>query len=456
MPLLSLGGLLALLLIGCAPPAMSTAWPQPRPLEAQVPAALPVLQSPDPITTGVQVAEPAGLLTLPAALRLALQHNPALAAVGWEVRAGEARTLQAGLPPNPAVNLEIEDFAGSGNLRGVDATEVTLSLSQELRLAGKRQKQTRVAALERDLSAWEYETTRLEVITQVRQAFMDVLSLQERLHLHEELVHLATQVVTTTALRVQAGKVSPIEVTRAQVTLSQARIAQARVQQLLSGARTRLATTWGSPRATFERVAGRLDAITPIPSIEQVMQHLVENPDIARWATAMAQRQAALALEEARRIPDPTLAGGVRYANESGSAALVVGLSMPLPVFDRNQGNRQAAQYRLAKGAEERRAAASTATAALGDAYAMLAAAFAESRRLHDEVLPDAQQAFAATQEGYRQGKFTFVEALDAQRTLFDARSQYLDALAAYQQALAAVERLIGTPLTTIAPSSGQ
>jgi cobalt-zinc-cadmium efflux system outer membrane protein len=400
-----------------------------------------------------QVTAPIGILSLSTALSLALHANPTLAASGWEVHASAAHTLQAGLLPNPAVGLDIEDVAGSGSLQGVAAAEITLSISQALRLAGKRQKQARVAALERDLAAWAYEATRLDVITQVRQAFIDVLQAQERSELHADLVRLAEQVVAIAEARVRAGKVSPIEATRARVALAQARIAQSRTQQLLTSARTRLAITWGSPRATFEGVDGQLDNLTPPPTAEHVMPHVTENPDVARWATNMAQRQAVVDLEAARRVPDPTLAGGVRYANASGDAALVFGLSVPWPIFDRNQGNLQEAQARLAKTAAERQVATSTVTAALGDAYATLATAFTESLHLRDTVLPGAQQAFAATQTGYRQGKFSFLEVLDAQRTLFDVRSQYLDALAAYHQAVAMVERLIGAPLSTLAPA---
>ncbi len=171
------------------------------------------------------MTNPTGVLTLPQAQALALLQHPRLAAFGWEVRAGEARTLQASLPPNPELGIEVENFAGSGELRGFRSAEITIHLSQLIELAGKRQKRTRVAALERDLVAWDYEATRIDVLTQVTQAFVEVLSAQERLRLHLELVRLAEQVLRTAAERVRAGKVSPVEETRAQVALSTSRIA---------------------------------------------------------------------------------------------------------------------------------------------------------------------------------------------------------------------------------------
>jgi cobalt-zinc-cadmium efflux system outer membrane protein len=390
------------------------------------------------------------MLTLSQVQALALQSNPQLAAFGWEVRTGEARTLQAGFAPNPEVSVEIENFAGSGDLRGFDGSEITIFLSQEIEVAGKRRQRIRVAALERDLAAWDYEATRLDVLTQVTQAFVDVLSLQERLELHAELVRLAEQVVTTAAERVRAGKVSPIEETRARLLLSQTRITRERTQRELEGARKRLVTVWGGSSPAFERVQGKFEFVTTVPTADQITQHLTQNPAIARWATDMAQRQAAVKLEEARRIPNPSLGAGFRYFNETDDTALVMAFSMPLPIFDRNQGNLLAARYQLAKADTQRRAAETEVQAALAETYAALSAALSDITRLQNEVLPDAQHAFAAIGEGYRQGKFGFLEVLDAQRTLFETRSQYIEALTAYHRARAAVERLVGKPLTMI------
>jgi cobalt-zinc-cadmium efflux system outer membrane protein len=170
----------------------------------------------------------------------------------------------------------------------------------------------------------------------------------------------------------------------------------------------------------------------------------------------MAQRQSAVTLEEANRVPDPTLGGGVRYFNESNNQAFLVDVSLPLPVFDRNQGNILEARYQLAKAEAERRAAAVSVRTALAETHAELATAFTEASTLRDEALPGAQSAFDATREGYRQGKFQFLEVLDAQRTLFEVRGQYIEALATYHQAAAALERLLGEPLSTLTHPSSQ
>jgi cobalt-zinc-cadmium efflux system outer membrane protein len=284
------------------------------------------------------------------------------------------------------------------------------------------------------------------------------LSAQERVRLNAESVRLAEQVLTAVGERVKAGKVSPVEETRARVTLATSRIALERAQQDLHAARTRLVATWGGRLPVFERAEGTLEGITAIPSREQLVARIAQNPEIARWATEMTQRQAAVALERARQVPDPTIGSGFRHTRETGDNAMVMAFSLPLPVFDRNQGGVLEARSRLAKAGEERRAAEVQVRTALAEAYAGLSSAVIEATGLRNEVLPGAQQAFDAANEGYRQGKFGFLDVLDAQRTLFEARGQYVEALAAYHRAVAEVERLIGEPLGAVpeAPRSPQ
>jgi outer membrane protein, heavy metal efflux system len=445
-----LGVCLACVLAGCTPPADQMAWPEPRSLGRDLPGSRPLSQPPVEETPPRQVREPAGVVTLAQAQALALLQNPRLAAFGWEVRAREAQILQAGLLPNPEVDVEVENFAGSGTLRGFRNTEITILLSQLIELGGKRRTRVRVAALESTLAAWDYETTRIDVLTEVTQAFVKVLSAQERVRLQEDLVRLAEQGLSTVAARVRAGKVSPVEETRFQVTLSTSRIALDRAQHDLEAARRRLVTTWSGRTPIFARAAGTLDTFSAIPPAERLLELITQNPDIARWATEMVQRQATLEHEEAQRIPDPTLRGGFRHVRDTGDNALVMGVSIPLPVFNRNQGRVLEARYRLAKAGEERRVAEAQVRAALAEAYGELSGAFVEATRLRNEALLGAQRAFDAISEGYRQGKFGLLDVLEAQRTLFEARGRYLEALAAYHQAVAEIERLIGAPLGAV------
>jgi outer membrane protein, heavy metal efflux system len=396
-------------------------------------------------SSGVQ--EPLGELTLRQALGLGLAGNPDLAAFSWEVRSGDPRILQAGLIPNPELGIEMENFLGSEPSRNFETLESTLSISQLVELGGKRAARIRLASSEKEVSIWEYEAKRADVAAEVAKSFMEVLSAQDRLALAEELAGLAGEVLNAVAARVTAGKISPVEETKASVAMSIAGIDLERAKLALEGARKRLAATWGSAKPVFSKAVGQLDRLTPIPTPEVLADRISRNPDVARWAAEMAQRQATLAQERANRIPDVTISGGVRRSGEANDTSFIFGAAVPLPLFHRNQGKILESQYRISKAERERDAAGNKVLAALSEAYQALAAGYAEATTLKSAVLPGAQSAFEATSEGFRQGKFGYLEVLDAQRTLFEARGRYVEALGAYHKAVADTERLIGGEL---------
>lgn len=390
--------------------------------------------------------EPAGTLVLPQALALALTQNPELAAFSWETRAREAATLQARFFPNPTFGANAANF-GNRVIRGFDGDVVTLELSQLIELGGKRAARTEAAALTKELADWDYETKRVDVLTQVSQAFIEVMTAQQRLVLTQQTQDLANQMMMTTSARVQTGKVSPVEETKARVALASVRIELMRVRKELEAARKRLAASWGSTEPRFEAVAGNLDAIPSLPSLASLLQRLANNPDLARWATEITQRQALITMEKAKAVPDVTATLGASKYLMPNDYALVVGFSIPLPVFNRNQGGILEAEHRLTKAEEERRSAEVRIATALNTAYQRLDAAHAEVSALRQEILPGAQSAYEASREGYRFGKFGFLDVLDAQRILFGAKTQNLLALAEYHKAVVEVERLIGGSL---------
>jgi outer membrane protein, heavy metal efflux system len=148
-----------------------------------------------------------------------------------------------------------------------------------------------------------------------------------------------------------------------------------------------------------------------------------------------------------------TITAGYRRFTDIDSNALIVGASIPLPIFDRNKGAIEEARSRVNKGYEEQRAAQVGVRIALADAYRVLAGADQELSVLQSAVLPGSRETFEAVSEGYRLGKFGYLEVLDAQRSLIAAEGQYLRALSEYHEAVAEIERLIGAPLNGLSPA---
>ena len=445
------GGIAVVGLTGCANQPVNESWVEPRPLGKELTTFRPSRDGTNSLVPAIE--EPAGTLILRQALALALAKNPELAAFSWDVRIGEARMLQASLRPNPEISLDEENVLGTGDFRAFRESQTTLELSQLIELGGKRAARMKEARLSRDLAGWDYEARRLDVLTRTAEAFVEVLSFQQRLALAEETARLAEDVAQAVGRRVEAAKTFTVERTKAEVALASAQVERDQTQRALTAARQRLAANWGTTQPKFERVEGNLEAIAPVPAEEQLLERLRKNPELARWVTEIAQRQAALRVERSKAVPDITLGGGYRrlpdLAGESGpnNDALLFGVSVPLPLFNKNQGNIKEAEYRLAKADEEQRATDLRLRTQLGQSWQRLAAAAAEIEALKSKVLPGAQETFSTMSQYYREGRLSYLEVLDAQRTLFGGRAQYLRALSDYHAAVIELERLTGGPL---------
>jgi cobalt-zinc-cadmium efflux system outer membrane protein len=397
--------------------------------------------------------EPTGVVTLRQALALALLKNPELAAFSWEVRAREAESLQARVLVNPELDVEVENFGGTGFFGGLDEAETTVQLGQLVELGGKRSKRKRAATLEQDLAGWDYEIQRIQVFTETSKTFIDVLAAQKRVALNQEFARLAQEVLNVVAERVRAGKVSPIEEVKARVSLSSRLIERKKAENELTAAREVLAAAWGGIAPMFTEAQGDLERSCEVPPFEVLRERTAKNPEMGRWIVELEAHRASLAMEKARRFPDVTLRGGVRHINPTDDWAFVAGLAIPIPVFDRNQGATLKAKYRLAKAEEQRRALHVRVQTALASTYQRLTAARSETISLRNDVLPGARSAFEATGEGFRQGKFGYLDVLDAQRTFFEAQARYTEALADLQKAIADAEGLLGEPLDELADS---
>jgi cobalt-zinc-cadmium efflux system outer membrane protein len=402
------------------------------------------------VSPAAQPDDPTGTITLRDAVTLALINNPKLKAFSLDIRAAEARKLQAGLLPNPEIDLEVEEFGGTGGRTGFDSSGTSIQIGQLIELADKRSKRTHLATLEKDIAELDFESKRLDVMSEVARAFIEVLAAQEQLSLSKELVDLSEKAYSTVAERVRAGQDSPVEETKAKIALSNTRIKLERAGKELVSTHHQLAATWGSSNPAFEKVSGGFYDLSPTPSLEELAGLISQNPDITRWPTEKERRRAALELEKAKAASDIKLGGGIQYFDKGDDSAFILGLSIPIPLFDRNQGNIQEAMYMLAKTEEQRKAVQADLRAALAKASTKLSSSSSEITIIKNDVLPLAKSAFDAAGQGYREGKFEYLVVLDAQRTFFEVRARYIEALAGYHKARAEVERLIGRDLDSV------
>ena len=387
---------------------------------------------------------PEAPLRLQEALAQALQHNPELAAYSEEIRAREAEALQAGLRPNPVLSLEAENVFGSGDFSGTDAAETTASLSQAIELGNKRSRRRELAEAETTLAQSEYAVAKADIFAKTADSFIAVLAAQERLQLVDELATLAKQVLGTVEERIAAGKAAATESVRARIQWRELEVAREKVRRDLAAARRTLAAHMGFAAEDFGTAAGDLSRVADLPDLTDLERLIVDGPSISRRAADTERRRRVVALERSRRLPDLEVGLGVRNLRESDDTALVLGVSIPLPVFNRNQGAIAAAGSRLDQARADERNTLLQTKATLSATWQEMATAHEEAEVLGKEILPAARQALEASEYGYRAGKFGILDVLDAQRTLVEAQGRHLDALATCHRASNELNRLLG------------
>jgi len=365
--------------------------------------------------------EPAGTLTLETALALATAQNPTLSAARIEVDASEGGITQARVIPNPEVSVQMEDTR--------PATRATTGqVNLPIELGGKRSARIGAAERAREVAQAQLGTTQADLRASVIGAFFNVLVAQERVRLAAGSVDIATRGANAAARRVAAGKISPVEETKAQVELANAQIEHAEAEAALVQARQSLSTLWGNSSPRFSEADGNLDALPARPGAVTLRQSLDSAPALLASERELDRRQAVINVERSRQYPDVTLSVGAKRDNgapERGTFP-VLGVAIPLPLFDRNQGNIYTAIRQADKAADELRATRLRLDHDLQQASAQLEISRSSALTLRETVLPAAERALRAASQGFEAGKFNYLDVLDAQRTLFQARIRYL------------------------------
>lgn len=388
-----------------------------------------------PIPSSAQAG--AAALTLERALETAASRSPTLAAARRNLEATEGAIRQAGARQNPTLNASVEDFRR-------ETRTTTATLDVPLELGGKRVARITAAEKARDVAQAELANAQAQVRANVVAAFFQVLVAQERTRLAASSVDLARRGADAAAKRVAAGRVSPVEETRAGVDVANAQLEAAEAAAELEGARHGLAAALGEAEPQFGEVSGGAMGVPVRAPVSQLLARLESAPALQAARLEVERRRALVEVESTRARPDLTLTVGAKRDNELGRTQAVVGLSVPLPTFNRNEGAVYEASRLAEKASDDFDAARLRLAADLQQAASRLLVARTSAATLQSAVLPAALNVYQAATMGFEAGKFSFVEVLDAQRSLLAARARYLNSLSAAYQAAASIDRIVG------------
>jgi cobalt-zinc-cadmium efflux system outer membrane protein len=410
-----------------------------RPLPGMLIAALAVPCAADAQAQASVETTAGPVLTLEQTLALAEASAPSLEAALAGVRATGAGRDVAGLRPNPTINGGLEYFGGSGQYRGLRSAEATVGVALPIELGGKRSARVGVANALGEQSRVALVIAAADIRLAVTQAYIEAVAADRRVTTAREQAGIAGEAARAAGIRVRAGRASPIEQQRADVLRINADASVERAQRLSDVARGNLARRIGRPvsgaldLAWFDRVQGYGPSMPVSPGGTLALS-------AARAEVATADAQVRLA--RSQRIPDVTVSAGARRLDATNDMAAVVGLSIPIPLFNNGRASLTQATAQREQADAMRRAAELDAGQSIATAQAEVANAATTARTTSGPVMAAALESARIARIGYREGKFGQLDLLDAERTLSETRTAAIDALATYHDAKARLERL--------------
>ena len=385
-------------------------------------------------------------ITISEAIHRASNSSPAVIQAQGSVAAAEALARQAGVRLNPELGLAVESFAGTGPYKGFNQTETTLSVSQRFELGGKRSARRELAEAELLTAQISLLQARTEAIGDARGRFAELSVARDRLQLAKEAEARSRELARVVGILVDAGREPPLRALRAQAAAAESEAARRAAEANLSQAASALASVLGQADVLLEP-EGSYD-LPDSASIRQLAANIASPSAGAPLPVrlAMAERDAAqarLRLQQAAGVPDITGDLGVRRFEATRDVALVAGISVPIPIADRNRNAVQAARVEVELADARLAQARIENVRKIRDARSALAAAIARVNALQNSGLEQAREAVRLANIGYRAGKFSLLELIDAQDALNQAESALLDARLARAQAAATLEKVL-------------
>jgi cobalt-zinc-cadmium efflux system outer membrane protein len=398
---------------------------------------------------------PPAPLRLDDALARVSDTHPALRLIDGQRQVLDAHRQAAALRPPLTLGAQAENVLGSGQARGFDQAELTLSLSGVLERGGKLDARRALAQANLDALAPQREAARLDLLAEVARRYQAIVLAQRQQAIAVLDIGQRQRAVQAARARLQAGASPESVLFSAQAQLAQAELDRDRAVEAARAARRHLATLWNAREPDFEAVLGELEALPELEAFDALAQWLQRTPELAIVAGDARVREAQLRLAQSERGTDLQWQLGVRRLQGQQATALVAGLSLPLGSARRAEPEIRAAQAELALNTVQREALLLQLHATLAEAHGRYLTARLEVQRLASDVVPRLQQAEHAAERAWRAGASSYLEWAQLQSQRVEALRRQLDAAAQAQTALIELQRLTGQPVVALNASLG-
>lgn len=393
-------------------------------------------------------------LSLEEAVGLALRNSPELAVERRQINVAKGTLTKARVYPlNP--ELEVKPAVGSGKLRDHDkrvgTNAVAVAVSQTLQARGQWGLRIEKATVELDRTGWTVSDAERRIRADVIGAWGDLLIAQERVKFFGEIAALNQELFNISQQLFEAGAVPRLDALRAEVELRRALNDRTAEERNVAAARKELNLLIGRPSDFVPHAVGPLLHTLPETDISTLKRTALDSrPDLkaVRAGLQVAERDLAIARAEAFL---PEVAVSVGYSNDLAidgrDQRVLFGIAIPLPVFNRRQGEIESA---LAERSRQE-ATVALVSARIDKEVAQAYERFAASQRIVEEfvrrIVPQQEENFRLLREGYEAGQFRLTDVLLGQREFIEGRLRYLEAASQYNAVAVELERAVGMPI---------
>ena len=392
----------------------------------------------------IRAAEPSPTpYSLNTIMELALERSPTITGAQASIEQSRGQQVVAGAYPNPSIS----GSAGRGSIRdpstGVSITERTITVEQPLEWLGKRAARQRAADAGVAGALASMEDTKVMVIAEVKGAFFQLLLAQQDAQLARENLKTVEDLVQLVTARVSTKEAPKFELVKATVELQKTRKELSRAENALLVARTKLNTVTGKALGDSFMIQGEFEPVRPglqLPVL--IEQALDRHPALRRQQKAVEQAESTIEQERASRIPNVAVIG--QYHREAGDESITAGLSVPLPLWYRRQGEIGAAMGAYRKAQAERARVQQELEQTVTQHFQEVRTAQEQMKVFEEGLLYQAKEAYDIAQFSFRHGVASLLEVIDAQRVYRQTLFEYAQARAEHSIALARLERAVG------------
>ncbi|MCW5554434.1 MAG: TolC family protein [Verrucomicrobiae bacterium] len=376
-------------------------------------------------------------LTLDRALEMAERMHPQLAEARALVEAASGRAQQAGAFPNPEAIVGAQQLPLDSNAS--NQREYVAGITQPIPLGGRLGKAREAELLEREVRARGLEVTHRNLRKRVHSAFATALYQEQAFLAQSRIAQGFEKAVATTKARVDAGDAVPEDLARVEMELARAKVELQRSATMREHSLVALASAIGNVGLSVKSLAGSLDATFEIPTLESLTASLSEQPEIQLASASIRASNARIDLAKVERIPDVKVEALYHRLEATKENTIDIGLSIPLPLFNRNQGRIREARADAAAAEARARTTQNELNLQLRESHAQLASALAASRALKNEILPRADTVLKAAEVRYDAGDISLSEVLPVRRNWAMMQLTYLESLRDVMEAWAQV-----------------